>query len=488
MGNGLRLVAPARKSRKGDEGSQFDRQEARNAERAERDGHTIVHTTHDVVSSQTMPWQRKELKEWMTDPSKLAMYDGILVETDRLSRCDDKGWHTIESWCYDHDKKIITTEGVQFLPRDDSDRYQWLGLKRRARTYWEDVRDKHAQTRKLIHDNHAAIGLAPFGYKIEGAKLHKTFVIDPVTGPLAREAFRRISEGHTATSVAIWLSEVTRDLKKPNGKPYGPWRVKRVTDMISRRTYLGERDGHTFEALVSEDLFNAANAAMATRSCTGRETGGRRTEHAYSGHIYCECGVPLYRHQSDRGIEKYRCGRGRSGILTEKRCEYGAPNFTPVNDAIDALMSRFSMAERVLVTTGGDHARQMELARIQDEMSSAMARKDMAGVTRLAAEFSEVEATPSEAIQTELRETGRTYAEVWAAGTLGDRRALLARGEYTVTVKQRKDGWWMVWLSLSEAFAETFSEWSETMKLMRDIEFFEPVRIAPQAEADQLLR
>jgi len=55
------------------------------------------------------------------------------------------------------------------------------------------------------------------------------------------------------------------------------------------------------------------------------------------------------------------------------------------------------------------------------------------------------------------------------------RRALLARGEYTVTVKQRNDGWWMVWLSLSESFAASFPEWAETMKVLRDIEFFEPV-------------
>jgi len=146
-------------------------------------------------------------------------------------------------------------------------------------------------------------------------------------------------------------------------------------------------------------------------------------------------------------------------------------------------MTRFTMAERVLVTTGGDHARQMELARLQGAMASAMAKKDMATVTRLAGEFSEVEARPSEPIQTTLRETGRTYAEVWAAGTLGDRRALLARGEYTITVKQRNDGWWMVWLSLSETFAEAFPEWAEIMKVMWDIEFFEPVVEANQAAA-----
>jgi hypothetical protein len=338
------------------------------------------------------------------------------------------------------------------------------------------VRDKHADTRQIIHKNGAAIGPPAFGYRIDGAKLHKTFVIDPVTGPLAKEAYlRRISAGHTATSVAIWLTEMTRDLRKPNGKPYGPWRVKRVTDMIARRTYLGERDGHVFEALVSEELFNAANAAMATRSFKHADKGGRRTEHAYSGYIYCACGTRLYRHKSDHGTEKYRCGRGPSGTLAEQRCVYGAPIFGPVNEAIDALMTRLTLSERVLVTTGGDHARQMELQRIENEMTAAMSRKDMTAVTELAAEFSEVEATPSEPIRTELRETGRTYGEVWAEGTLGDRRALLERGEYTITVKKWVGGQWMAFLSLSETFADAFPEWAQTMKVMRDIEFYEPV-------------
>jgi hypothetical protein len=103
--NRLRLVSVGRKSRKGDQGTQFDRQDTRNIERAERDGHAIIRTTHDVVSSQTMPWQRKNLKEWMTDAAKLASYDGILVETDRVARCDDEGWHDIEGWCFDHDKR-----------------------------------------------------------------------------------------------------------------------------------------------------------------------------------------------------------------------------------------------------------------------------------------------------------------------------------------------------------------------------------------------
>ena len=437
-GNGLRLVSAGRKSRKGDENSQFDRQEARNADRAQKDGHVIVHTTRDVISSQTMPWERKNLRQWMTEPTMLEMYDAILVETDRLARCDDKGWHYIEGWCYDNDKKILTTEGVQFPPRDDSDRYQWVGLKRRARTYWEDVRDKHAQTRELIKANGAAIGRAPFGYTIVGDKLHKTFVIDPVTGALAKEAFKRISEGHTATSVAIWLSEVTGTM----------WRVKRVTDMISRRTYLGERDGHVFEALVSEEMFNSANSALAARSFKHVDKGGRRAEHGYSGLIFCECGAQFYRHQSTRdgkpvGDEKYRCGRGRRGNPGETRCEFGAPKFSEVNTLVDEKMSKQWVKDVVMVTTGGDHGKQMELQALQDAMKSAFAKMDMSEVTRLAALISELQGRESQPVVVEYKYSDETLGQMWSAGDLADRRALLGRMVFNVIVKMT-DGQWTV--------------------------------------------
>lgn len=429
--NGLRLLMAGRKSRKGDEDTQFDRQEARNKDRAERDGHVVVHKTRDVVSSQTMPWDRRELKAWMSDPAKIDLYDGLLVETDRLSRCDDRGWHFIEDWCYRHDKVIITTEGVQFPPRDDSDRYQWVGLKRRARTYWEDVRDKHAQTREIIRANGGAIGKPPFGYVTSGEKLKKTFVIDPVAGPLAKAAFQRIADGRTATSVAVWLTEQT-------GKP---WRIKRVTDMIRRRTYLGERDGVTFEPLISEGLFNAANSALNARSFEHSDKGGHRVEHGYSSLIKCQCGATMYRHFTGRGNAKYRCSTGRSGDVTQQRCDHGAPVYEGVNTAIDAVMSRCTVPERIMVTTGGDHARQTQLADLQKAMSAAMTAGDMPKVTELAAAFSEAQSRPAEPIKTTLRETGRTYADVWAGASLSDRRDLLGRGDFTITVAEKPDGW-----------------------------------------------
>jgi DNA invertase Pin-like site-specific DNA recombinase len=430
IANGLRLLLAARKSRKGTgDATDYERQDYRAKAWAESRGHAIVSTPADTVSSQTQPWKRKNLKPWMTDPSKLGMYDAILVsDTDRLSRGTDEDFHYIEDWCYRNGKRIIVADGPQFPPREgpmgDSDRYQWIAQKRAARTYWESVRDKHADTRELIKANGGAIGRAPFGYRIEGVKLRKTFVIDSVTGPLAREAFQRIADGRTATSVAVWLTEKTGQ----------NWRVKRVIDMIKRRTYLGERDGHEFEALVTEELWESANSAQAAR---GFATGGRRAVHGYSSVVFCECGAQLYRHQSTKdgkeiGIAKYRCSRGRSGIASEGKCGNPGIGFDDANRAVDALMADDCTWEWVMVTTGGDHGRQMELQRIQAEMNAAMALKDMALLTTLAAKFAEVDAQPAEPVRTMPKKTGRTVAEAWASGSLADQRAML--GNHTVTV------------------------------------------------------
>lgn len=434
--NGLRLLLAARKSRKGDDDALYERQDHRAKTWAEREGHAIIGTAADVKSGTTAPWTRRNLKPWMTDPARLVMFDAILVsDTDRLSRGTDEDFHYIEDWCYRNRKRILVADGPQFPPREgpmgDSDRYQWIAQKRAARTYWEAVRDKHADTREVIRANGGAIGRAPFGYRVEGAKLRKTFAPDPVSGPIAREAFQRIADGRTARSVAVWLTEETGGL----------WRVSRVIQMIGRRTYLGERDGHTFEALVPKELWESANAALATRSFTRKDTGGRRVTYGYSGLIYCGCGAQMYRHQSQRngkpiGQEHYRCGRGRRGNVAERPCGCPALPFEATNDAVDALMLGDLTPEFVMVTTGGDHGRQMELQALQEAMSAAMARKDMAEVTRLAAQFAEVDARPAQPVRTEPKKTGRTNADVWRAGTLNDRRAILAgrQGVQFVTV------------------------------------------------------
>lgn len=423
---GERLLLAARKSRKGDEEEElrYLRQEHITAQYAERDGHTIVATVRDTVSSQRPPWTRKNLKKWMTDPARMAMYDGLLVETDRLSRADDKGWHDIESWCYDHGKKIITTEGVQFPPRNDADRYQWVGLKRQSRTYWESVRDKHAQAREIVKDSGGIIGRPPFGYATAGSKYAKSFVPDPHTADVAREIFARTAAGESGAKVAKWLDMAAPRVIKATGRPV-PWRVKTVLAIVRNRTYLGERDGVKFEALVDEKLWNDANATVAARSFT---RGAPPTEHSYSGVIYCQCGAVLYRHKSERGREKYRCGRGRRGV-PETRCDMPGVNFGEVNAAVDKVMRELEIPEQVQRAEGGDAGKAAELALIKRRMNAAMRANDMDTVAELSVLYRDRESREAAPVRVWWEQTGRSLGELWREGDVAEQRDLLgARG------------------------------------------------------------
>jgi DNA invertase Pin-like site-specific DNA recombinase len=455
--NGLRLLLPARKSRKG-EGEATDYTRQTNAgviARAERDGDKVVKIVEDTISSQTMPWERKNLRAWMNDPAKLQMWDALYVaETDRLARLDDAGFEDIEHWMRKHGKRIITGEDVQFPPRHDGDRYMWLGLKRRARTYWEDTKAKHASVREVIKANGGMIGRPPFGYMVVGEKTRKTFAIHPVNGPVAVEIFTRVSQGRTASEVAQWLTE-TGAIKdaKGNGKMI---RAKSVIDLVKRTSYLGSRDGVEYPALVTQELWDSANAAVERRSV---KTGGRRASHGYSGVIYCACSteselVPFYFHQSTRkeagwrereaatgekeqgkpvGVPHYRCGRGRRGVTGESRCDYAPLGFEAANAAVGAFMEADTSWPFATITTGGDTARQNELARIKAELHAAIDAGNMVQVPTLAANLARVEAREPEPIVTRtVRRTDASVGELWSAASLTDQRSMLAERDVIV--------------------------------------------------------
>lgn len=435
--NGLRLLLVARLSKAKTaarrDGVSIEIQDATARDWAEQEGHYVITTVADIKSGTVAPWNRKNLKPWMTKPELMARYDAILIyHTDRISRGTQSDFTYIEHWAVSHGKRIIVANGPQFPKRDDSDYWRWTSEKDTARKEWERIQARSMATQTTLKAQGHAVGKPPFGYRVVGEMYSKRFEIDPVTGPLAKEAFTRISQGRTASSVAEWLTETTGKL----------WRVKRVIDTVKRTTYLGERDGHTFAALVTKELWDSANAAMDGRSYA---TGGRRGIHAYSGVILCPCGEPYYHHQTTRngketGIAKYRCSRGRRGIAGETKCSNPAVPFTEANAAIDAEMRADVSWPWVTATTGGDAARQAELAAIKADMAKAVANGNMASLGQLSARYTELDGMPAQPIITKTsRRLDKTIGELWQAASLTDQRDMLSR--YTVTVHPNLTVW-----------------------------------------------
>jgi resolvase-like protein len=111
----MRLLVAARLSQLAPGQTGLDSQDAESTRWAERAGHAVVHIAADRKSGTSQPWDRPNLRPWVTEPEKLAQYDGVLAyRLDRLSRGDNASTNAIEQWAHDHGKQLLTVDGLTF--------------------------------------------------------------------------------------------------------------------------------------------------------------------------------------------------------------------------------------------------------------------------------------------------------------------------------------------------------------------------------------
>src|SRR5581483_3170315 len=104
------------------QGLGIDTQDTNSREYAEREGWHVVEVVPDTKSGTVAPWDRKNLRPWVTHPDKLALYDAVIAfKTDRLSRGTQEDFTQIEHWATQHGKRLIIVDGPQYPARDDSD-------------------------------------------------------------------------------------------------------------------------------------------------------------------------------------------------------------------------------------------------------------------------------------------------------------------------------------------------------------------------------
>ena len=121
----MRLLLAARLSvGKGQTGIQT--QDLHSREWGEREGHTIIAVAADRRSGIVAPWDRPNLKPWVTQPQLMAKYDGIVAyKNDRLSRGDRADEARIRLWAQDNGKVLMIADGPQWPPRHDGDKWAW---------------------------------------------------------------------------------------------------------------------------------------------------------------------------------------------------------------------------------------------------------------------------------------------------------------------------------------------------------------------------
>ena len=313
----MRLLLAARLSRKAGkyQGIGIETQDEYGRRWAESQGHTIVGVAADVKSGRVQPWDRPNLRPWVTDPAKMAQYDGILAyKNDRLSRGKWDDEVRIRQWASDNGKVLVIVDGPQWPPRNDGDFWSWTAQAKQAEKEWLEIQERNLRFQGKLRQDGKLVGAPCFGYDIAGEMYDKTLVPNAIGRRYVPQMFQRIADGQPLSQVAKWVNE--------EGITDKPWPAKRVSQLIHNRTYMGQRmdrEGRrvvlTVEPLVDAKLWKRANDRLAN-SPVGRRGPVTGKPALLSGVLFCNrCLAPMY-----RSINTPSKSNGKRYVFVYYRC------------------------------------------------------------------------------------------------------------------------------------------------------------------------
>jgi DNA invertase Pin-like site-specific DNA recombinase len=452
----MRVIVAARLSRlqkDGREGIGIETQDARSREWAEREGHDVVDVVADTRSGTVAPWDRANLKPWVTEPALLARYDAVVAyKTDRLGRGTQEDFTRIEHWATEHGKRLVIVDGPQYPARDDSDYWQWAATKRGARKEWEDDRERSMRAQRELRQRGKLVGRYPWGYASDGAKYDRAMVIDWSLSYLAEDGqrvhyvqavYRRIAAGETLATVAAWLAEQTgRD-----------WWPRTVASLVRNPTYRGShqdatgREIHRCEPLVTGEEWEDAVANLDARPKRGSRTSGTSS---LSGALRCaRCSSPMY---------KITCGSGNQARVAYYRCSGRGPQRRGCGnmirlDVADALVDEVMgmltrpRVEWQLIKGHGYDADITDVnLKLRDLVSQGLSEDaEDAARAELRAERARLRALPAVPDTWIPVELDTTYADEWRELAPGARRAWLKRYASGVWLGRPGMAWARLW-------------------------------------------
>ena len=217
---------------------------------AEKQGFTVLNTYIDRAYSAKSD-NRPQFQKMVKDSAK-GLFDVIIVwKLDRFAR---------NRYDSAHYKAILRKNGVKVLSATETIAEDSTGilleslLEGYAEFYSAELSEKviRGMTENALKCKYNGGGL-PVGYKIDDKQ---QFQIDPLTAPIATEAFQKYSDGATIAEIVRWLNK--KGIKPQRGKEMSIDSVKRL---LKNRRYIGEykyRDTVVpggVPAIVGVDLF-----------------------------------------------------------------------------------------------------------------------------------------------------------------------------------------------------------------------------------------
>jgi DNA invertase Pin-like site-specific DNA recombinase len=362
-----RVIVAARLSRKArNYGIGIETQDKLCREWAERQGYDVVSVVADYKRSTVPPWDRKNLRPWVTRPDLMQKYDAIIAyRQDRLSRGEWADETRIRQWASDNNKILMIVDGPQWPPRHDGDFWQWEAGAQAAHKELLEIRERCMRAQRQLKETGKLIGRCPRGYVPAGDKYDKTMMPTEDAKIWVPEMFQRIRDGQSCREVGAWLSAWLSDRNLLDGPKISGTTIDR---MIRNRTYMGTRlDGKgrpmlSVPSLVDATLWVAANNRL-DNAPRRRRTPTDGEPAFLTSVIFClrchERGIvaPMYRIQppdnrpgEDRGYS-YRC----AGSFPERKGCGNMVSLAKTDAFVTSLLSTASQPYKELRLVPGEN-------------------------------------------------------------------------------------------------------------------------------------
>lgn len=417
------------------------------------EGHRIVAVVADHKSGAADWMDRKNLRPWLTEPAKLASYQGIVAaKQDRLSRGKWRDEIAIRTWAEDNHKELfIVDTKLHWPPRDVGEQIRWEIDASRARDRWEQDSKQYRRMQAYLRDNDFLVGRPPYGYTVAQKGEHKTLEPDPATAPYVVKMAERCLAGWPLARIATWLD--SENMPSPQN---GKWTPKSISQILRNPVLTGRRkDSHgktilRCEPILETKTWKQVQAELDFRTHHHVGPAAANTAMLTNIAVCAKCDGPMY---------KISSGRWSNGQRKDYR--YYRCHGTPKNRSTCGNMIAMAELEawvrdqmtgpdigplpviEVVCIPGSSH--EDEIDEVEDKLRDLdfddprFDEKQAA----LRAERKRLKNLEAEPARLDERETGETVAERWARLDDAQRRDYLLRAGVKVYAagKSPADGW-----------------------------------------------
>lgn len=458
---GMRVLKVRRISRDTEDSSALVRQ-GEELDAATEDGRYAVagEVEDSTVSGAVNLDDRPKLGRWMKDPH-WHDWDALMVTSlDRITR-DQHHWDRFAERCHKGDKEIICLDDPALDIHTPTGRMIAYIKATQAQEYREAiVKKRRKQTQYYRDESLWGGGTWPFGYRPEvvehkGKQRYK-LIIDPVTGPLIREAYERIAEQgwnmgqlcndwneRGVLTSQDYQRSVNAEAKKAGAKTGikgTKWSTSTLGKMLKKPTLKGVamhkgepllRDGlpvRWADPILTDEEFEKLH--LAVKELGKYRAGIKSNASPVTGVFFCPCGMKYYENSSPAKlksgeIRKHKYFRCSSWSLGEA-CEFSVSwnqevLYREVESAFLNKLGGFEVTERTYVPGKDNRAQIEELKAAIENLSQAVGQATSpAAITALtntldrhSENLTELEKEPFVPGCWEEKGTGLTYRQKW---------------------------------------------------------------------------